>query len=208
MLAFKALSNSGVQAEVYAKYNEISEANYLDNSYVYTTTNGLEIEIKEPVSEDIVAAKVKYQEKLERVEAEKKAQEELVRQQKLTKTFPLQNYLTRMKSPMADYSELIYDSCMKYGEDYCKYFLAIAAVESGYGIIPIGCCQAWGMIYVKYPSWEVAIPKASEYIAQNYYLKYPTLEQLALNSKYHGGDQEAKIVWLGHLNMYYNQIPL
>ena len=95
----------------------------------------------------------------------------------------------------------------KYGDEYCKIFLAISGVETGFGRVAYAY-SAWGMIGVKYPSWEVAIPSCADWIATHYYLRgIDTIEELAF-SPYHGGDEDAKRQWIKDLYSFYNTIPL
>jgi len=174
---------------------------------ILISSNNLKYEIKEPSEEEIDNAWQKYQEKLKTIEEERLRKEEAERALKLQKVNLLSSYLKKMGSPMYNYTELIYDSCIKYGVDYCKLFLSIAGVETGFGRVAYAY-SAWGMIGVKYQSWEEAIPRSADWIARNYYLRgYNTIEKLAY-SQYHGGDEIARLAWIGNLYKFYNTIPL
>ncbi|MBN2015925.1 hypothetical protein JW766_03755 [Candidatus Dojkabacteria bacterium] len=207
ILAFDSINETKAVSEVEASAADVLGAydSLAQNKIYVESPNGVEIELKIPSEEEVVQAEERYAEKLRKIEEEKKRKEEEERQRRLQKIQPLQNFLYRMGSPMAPYAELILNSCEKYGIHYCKIYLSLAGVESGFGRIPIGCCNAWGLMGVKYPSWEVAIPKASDWIAQNYYLRgVNTIEKLAYSS--YGPLNPEK--WIQDLYFYYNQIPL
>jgi hypothetical protein len=171
---------------------------------IVTSPTGIDFELKAPSSEEINEAQVKYQEKLKREEEERRRQEEALRREKMLKIEALRSFLIKKGSPMAPYSEIIYDSCMKYGAHYCKFFLSIAGIESGFGRVPLGCCNAWGIVALRWPSWEVSIPAASDWIARNYYLRgVDTFEELAYSS-YGPVNPEG---WIKNLYTFYNQIP-
>jgi hypothetical protein len=209
-IAFRSLLSSseavqGVEAssgDVLGAYDET-----LTSTVTFSTQNDIELTIPEPSKEEMKEADVRYQEKLRKIEEEKKRKEEEERRAKQQRIDNLSNFLVSMNSPMAPYSELILDSCEKYGTHYCKFNLSIAGVESGFGRV---CWEysAWGQVGVNYPSWEVSIPKASDWLANNYFLKGAnTFESLA-KTTYHGGTDEQKQVWIGNLYYFYNRIPL
>ncbi len=165
-------------------------------------------EIPKPKLKEIELAKQRKREEIarKRVEAERREYER--KQKELEKVNRLRDYLASYGSPMAPYAKQILDSCMKYGKHYCKYFLSIAGVESGFGRIPIGCCNAWGWGSTSPSSWEVSISYHSDEIANRYFLRgFNTFEKLAYSS-YHGGDAAARNGWIRKLYSYYNQIPI
>jgi hypothetical protein len=206
-LAFKSLRDSKINAEAIAWEGDVLGAyeESLSEEVVVISPSGIEFELNRPQEEEIEQARVRYEEKIERIQEEQRRIEEARRRERMIRVEALQQHLKRMGSPMAPYAELILDSCEKYGTHYCKFFLSIAGVESGFGRIPIGCCNAWGMVGKYYPSWEVSIPAASDWIASKYYLKgVNTFEALAYSS--YGPQNPEK--WIGDLYSFYNRIPL
>lgn len=207
-LAFKSIRDSQVSTEALAWEGEVGEVKGAYTSretVVVTSPSGVEYALEEPSPEEIENARIKYEEKIKRIQEEQRRIEEAKRREKMIKVEALRQYLKRMGSPMAPYAEIILDSCEKYGTHYCKFFLSIAGVESGFGRIPIGCCNAWGMIGKYYPSWEVSIPAASDWIASHYYLRgVNTFEALAYSS--YGPLNPEK--WIGDLYSFYNRVPL
>lgn len=210
VLSIKALvSSSKTVSEVEASYkgevlgafdNKVS-----DRNATYKSVNGVEYSIAAPSEVEIQEAEIKYKEKLRRIEEEKRRKAEEERRKRLNRVSKLENYLSTYGSPMSPHAETILQSCEKYGDHYCKFFLSIAGIESGYGRVAIGCCNAWGMMGVHWSSWEESIPAASDWIAANYYLKgVDTFEELAYSS-YGPHDPEA---WIGNLYSFYNKIPL
>lgn len=210
VLAVNSINNSTAIGEVSAYEGEVL-GEYIKKditgSYEIVSPNNVVFELKAPDKQEIEEAKTKYKEKVKRIEEEKRRREEEERRRRMQQIEALRAYLVKMGSPMAPYSENILNTCEPHGIHYCKYFLSIAGVESGFGRIPIGCCNAWGIVGVYYPSWETSIPKASNWLLNTYYYKYSTFEQLAF-SGYHGGDDEAKKAWISNLYYFYNQIPL
>ncbi len=214
-LVFYLAINSIQGEELHRKYPDTDEVDILGikttldvkTSVIVDSPNGLAFELRRPDSEEIEQSWVRYQEKMKRIEEEKRRAEEerlRIRNQRIT---ALSNYLKNMGSPMYPYAELILDSCEKYGTEYCKIFLSIAGVETGFGRVAY-YYSAWGMIGVKYPSWEVAIPRSADWIARNYYMRgIDTIEELAF-SPYHGGDDDARKQWILDLYSFYNTIPL
>lgn len=170
---------------------------------VVSTYLGGTYELPYPTDQDFIEAEEKYAEKLRKLEEEKKRIEEQKRIERENKIASISGYLTRYKSPMAPYAALIYDSCIPYGSHYCKFFLSIAGVESGFGRV----CpphNAWGWGGARYPSWEYSIPLVSNAIATKYYLKgYNTFEKLAYSS-YGPKNPEA---WIVNLYSFYNKMP-
>lgn len=208
VIAINSIKETEVTQEVVAseiKVLGIMDTRYNNSEILIESQNDVSIALKEPLDEEIEVAKTRYQEKLVRLEEERKQREEQERILKQKRVEDLHNFLVRQGSPMADYSELILDSCEKYGMHYCKFYLSIAGVESGFGRV-CSNYSAWGMILVKYPSWEVAIPRAADWIAQNYYLKgYNTFEKLSYDSPYGPHNKEK---WVNNLYSFYNIIPI
>ena len=161
------------------------------------------IRVLKPNAEEFINADLKYKQKLAEIEEAKKRAEEEKRAAFEKKVLDLTNYLNKYKSPMAPYSALILNTCMPYGVHYCKFYLSIAAIESGFGRVPIGCCNAHGIVGIKYASWEESIPKTSAFVYNGYYSKgVDTFEELAYSS-YGPKNPEA---WIGHLYQYYNEL--
>ena len=179
----------------------------IDTNVIINSPNSIAFELARPSSAEIEEAWVIYQEKMKKLEEERRRQEEerlKIRNQRIE---ALANYLKNMGSPMYIYAELILDSCEKYSVEYCKIFLSISGVETGFGRVAY-YYSAWGMIGVKYPSWEVAIPRSADWIANNYFLRgIDTFEELAF-SPYHGGDEVARNQWIKDLYSFYHTIPL
>jgi hypothetical protein len=209
-LAFNTISNSKTVREVEASNENVlgvSDERIENQLIVVYSHNNVEYELKKPSEEEIDIANEIYLEKLKRLEEERRQKEEEERQKRLAEVEALSSYLKKYRSPMAPYADLIISTCEVYGKDFCKYSLSIAGVESGFGRVCSGY-SAWGMISVKYPSWEESIPRAQKWIAETYYLKgYNTFERLAMTS-YHGGSDEAKQIWVGNLYSFYNKIPI
>lgn len=208
ILAFKSIKKSEVSLDVEAFDSDvlgISDFRGRENIVLIKSPNNVEFILKEPEEDEISEANVKYQEKLKRLEEERIRKEEEEDKLRIMKIDALQKYLNRQNSPMAPYAELILNSCEKYGNHYCKFYLSIAGVESGFGRI-CSSYSAWGMVSVKYPSWEVAIPRAADWIAKNYYLRgFNTFEKLSYDSSYGPVNQEE---WVKHLYYFYNMLPL
>lgn len=204
-LAFQSIKDSQINTEALAWEGEIKGAFISEEEVIVTSPVGVEHILSAPSEEEIENACIKYEEKIKRIQEEQRRIEEARRRERIEKVNNLQQFLARQGSPMAPYAEIILDSCVKYGEHYCKFFLSIAGVESGFGRIPLGCCNAWGMVGKYYPSWEISIPAASDWIASHYYLKgVNTFEKLAYSS--YGPLNPEK--WIGDLYYFYNKIPL
>jgi len=174
-------------------FNQNSSINIYSRNNLY---------LKYPEVSDVYEAQSRYEEKLRRIEEERKRIEEEKKQFEI-KVLALNNYLIKKNSPMAPYSRHILETCLNKGSHYCKYYLSIAGVESGFGRIPIGCCNAHGLVGLKFETWEVGITKASNIIYNNYYSKgVDTFEELAYSP--YGPVNEEK--WIKNLYSYYNQM--
>ncbi|MFC1780601.1 hypothetical protein ACFLY9_02810 [Patescibacteria group bacterium] len=210
ILAFNTISESEATKEVEASSENIlgvSDDRQAKEIVIVYSNNDIEYELKKPSEEEINEANMKYLEKLKRLEEERRQKEEEERKKRIAEVEALSSFLKKYGSPMASHADLILSTCEVYGKDFCKYSLSIAGVESGFGRVCSGF-SAWGMIGVKYPSWEVSIPRAQKWLAETYYLKgYNTFERLAMTS-YHGGSDEAKQIWVGNLYSFYKKIPI
>ena len=176
-----------------------------DGDVEIMSDNGIAIVLETPKEKDINQAKLVYEEKLvqKQIEEKKRKEQEEVERLKQAKIDMIRNFLSSQGSPMVPYAENVYMVCESYGDHYCKYFLAIAGVESGFGRVCVAY-SAWGMVGVKFSSWPDAIQGASQWIANNYYYKgYDTFEELAYSS--YGPHNPEK--WIGNLYYFYNKIP-
>ncbi|MBU0976590.1 MAG: hypothetical protein ABIE03_04575 [Patescibacteria group bacterium] len=201
-LAFRSISDPNVVKQVKAETSVLGASTVMSEEVDFNTVNEVEFRLLRPSSEEMLEAKSKYDEKLQRIEEEKRRIEEEKKRERMNKITLIQTYLVSQGSPMAPYSDVILDSCIKYGEHYCKYFLAIAGVESGLGRVCPGH-SAWGMIGFRFASWPEAISFSADWIAGNYYLKgVDTFEELAYSSY---GPQNPE-TWITHLYSFYNQM--
>lgn len=202
-LGFSTFKGEALQEDVYASI--LSEESYEEfNSVIVFSNNRVEYKLEGPEEEEITTAKNKYEEKVKRIEDEKKKQLQFELQERQQKINAISNYLKKQGSPMAPYSHLILDSCEKYSAHYCKYFLSIAGVETGFGRVDYGSYNAWGWGGIRYGNWEISIPSVSDQIAKKYYLRgYNTFESLAYSSF---GPQDPE-KWIKHLYHFYNQMP-
>ncbi len=206
-ISFKNIKKSNIDTNFIQRAEAYNYEKITKNDIYIKSFNGVYYKLKPPESSEIKLAKEKYYFKIKSQEEEKRRQKELAMLEKMKNMNNLSNYLKKMGSPMYQYSGLILESCEKYGTHYCKYFLSISGVESGFGRV-CSSYSAWGMISFKFKSWEEAISFSADWIAKNYYLKgYNTFETLS-NSGYHGGDQDARQKWVSNLYVFYNQIPL
>lgn len=206
LLAFKSIKDSQINIETLAWQGQVlGTYDYLSTeSVVITSPVGTEYELKEPDEEEIQAATIKYEEKIKRIEEEKRRIEEAKRREKMIKVENLSNFLKRMGSPMSPHAEIILDSCEKYGTHYCKFFLSIAGVESGFGRV-CPAHNAWGWGGIKFPSWEYSIPYVADQIAQKYYLKGCNTFEVLAYSPYGPKNPEK---WIGDLYYFFYKIPL
>ncbi|MDD3647641.1 MAG: hypothetical protein PHS44_04045 [Candidatus Dojkabacteria bacterium] len=188
--------------EVEAASSVLGASTQISHDMVFCTQTGVELSLARPVEGEIKEAKEKYELKLQKIAEEKRRIEEEKKRERMNRITGIQAYLTSQGSPMASYSDVILDACSQYGDHYCKYFLAIAGVESGLGRVCPGY-SAWGMIGFRFNSWSEAITFSADWIAGNYYLKgCDTFEELAYSS-YGPQNPEA---WITHLYSFYNQM--
>lgn len=94
----------------------------------------------------------------------------------------LHAYLTRVNSPLADYSAQFISSADKYGIDW-RLLPAISGLESGFAtqMIP-GTYNAygWGGGYIGFKDWHDSIETVSKALKENYYDRgYNTPEKIA-----------------------------
>ena len=182
---------------------------YIKNDYepvvlgISTETSNNEVYLTPPNKEEADQALIAYKEKIKRIKEQKRKEEERKRQERLNKISALEAFLNRMNSPMAPHADIIYDTCIKQGSHYCKYYLSIAGVESGFGRISIGCCNAHGLVGINYSNWEDSIKSSSNLISKYYYLKgYDTFETLAYSA--YGPHEPEK--WIENLYYFYNMM--
>jgi len=100
----------------------------------------------------------------------------------------LKRYLEKYKSPLAPYSDLIYELSLQYGYEY-YWIPAIAQQESNLcKVIPADSHNCWGYgIHakgtLKFDNYELAIKSFAEYLKREYFDKgYRTTEEIM--SKY------------------------
>jgi hypothetical protein len=202
-VGFSTFNGETLQEDVYASISNEDTHNEVNN-FTISFTNGVEYELEEPNVDDINTAKKRHEEKLKRIEDEQKKLIEIEQQKNQQRINAISNYLIKQGSPMAPYSHLILNSCEKYSVHYCKYFLSIAGVETGFGRVDYGSYNAWGWGGIRYGSWELSIPRVADQIAKSYYLRgYNTFESLAYSSF---GPQDPE-EWIRHLYHFYNQMP-
>lgn len=181
-VAIKLVSKEPIKESFYMAEAESPIAGVSTSKVTIDSMNASYI-LETPQKEDIDKANEKYDEKIKRIQREAELLAEQQARERQNKVVALANYLRGQKSPMADYSTQILDACMPYGVNFCKMYLSIAGVESGFGVVPIGCCNAYGLIGVKYADWNQSITESTKYIATGYYLKgINTFEKLAYSS--------------------------
>jgi hypothetical protein len=205
IIALESSKSRDLRFEAYA-YSESSEGASYEalQSIVYVSPQNTAFIVEKPVDDDIDQAQKLYIDKINRQkeEARRKLEEqERIRNNKIQ---IIASYLKKQNSPMSPYAANIYDSCIKYGTHYCKYFLSIAGVESGLGRV-CPAYNAWGWGKKRFSGWDQSIPYVSEEIAKKYYLNgYNTFEKLAYSA--YGPQNPEK--WITNLYSFYNQIPL
>jgi hypothetical protein len=94
----------------------------------------------------------------------------------------LHTYLTRINSPLADYSAQFISSADKYGIDW-RLLPAISGLESAFAtqMVP-GTYNAygWGGGYIGFKDWYDSIDIVSKALKENYYDRgYDTPEKIA-----------------------------
>jgi hypothetical protein len=96
----------------------------------------------------------------------------------------LKEYLLKYKSPLADYSDLIFELSQKYGIDY-RLIVAIAQQESNLcKKMPPDCYNCWGYgIHSRgtmcFENYQVALESYAAYLKREYFDKgYKTVEEI------------------------------
>jgi hypothetical protein len=96
----------------------------------------------------------------------------------------IKKYLEKYKSPLAPYSDLIFQLSQTYGYDY-YWIVAIAQQESNLcKVIPDGSHNCWGYGInkagtLKFDNYELALKSYAEYLKREYFDKgYTTPEQM------------------------------
>ncbi|HEX8923475.1 MAG TPA: hypothetical protein VF828_01965 [Patescibacteria group bacterium] len=88
----------------------------------------------------------------------------------------IKNYLTKYNSPLADYSDEIFDLSQQYGFDY-YWIVAIAQQESNLcKKIPEGSHNCWGYGInsagtLRFESYDLALKSYAEYLDREYFKK-------------------------------------
>jgi len=205
ILAANSLKDSSLSTTAFAFSSSVESSMTDGDVLIYKSVQGVSYELEKPSKKDFKKADERYQEKLQGIEEEQQKLEEQKIQQYEQRVSILRAYLYNQASPMAPYAHILLKSCDPYGLHYCKYFISISGVETGFGRVDFGTKNAWGWGGIKFTSWEESIVYVSNAIAQHYYLKgYNTFEKLAYESNYgaHNADK-----WVHDLYLYYNQIP-
>lgn len=174
-----------------------------DTNITQITSKNESIDLLPDISECLLSEE-RYKTKINKIKEQERLEEIKKNQIEQKRIALLESFLKSKNSPMAPYSRTIIKSCMPYGINYCRFFLSIAGIESGFGIKAYGY-NAWGWGKMKFSSWNQSIPFIANAIASNYYLKgVNTFEKLAY-SPYGPKNPES---WIINLHSINKQIPL
>ncbi|MBN1915634.1 glucosaminidase domain-containing protein [Candidatus Dojkabacteria bacterium] len=153
-------------------------------------------ELPTPLREDIdTAVGIKIEQE------EIKKEQERLRRERQIKIDRLAGYLGKVKSPMADYANIIVEKAESCGADY-KIIVAIAGNESGYGRIAYKEYNPYGYLNkVQYTGWDTSLSDLTCKVAK-YTNKYSDIYTLGKAYGAHNPEQ-----WAKNINWHLSQIP-
>ena len=130
-----------------------------------------------------------------------KAEQERLRKERQAKIDKLAAYLRKVKSPMADFANIIIEEAESCRADY-RIITAIAGNESGYGRVPYKLYNPYGYLNkVQYEGWETSLGDLTCKVAK-YTNKYTDLYTLGKVYGAHNPEQ-----WEKNIRWHLSQIP-